>query len=129
MTSPLVLVADDCRTLQVITRRYLEAIGCECVVTASGEDAYKQANLMKFDLLIFDLRMPDEDGQSLLSRIRRPDQRNATTPHLYISSEDPIALMNRGITEGEVIRKPIEESLFCDRVTNALTSSVEGLRC
>ena len=129
MTSPLVLVADDCRTLQVITRRYLEAIGCECVITASGEDAYKQANLMKFDLLIFDLRMPDEDGQDLLTRIRRPDQRNATTPHLYISSEDPITLMNRGITAGEVIRKPIEEDHFRDRVTASLTSSAEGLPC
>ena len=129
MTAPLVLVADDCRTLQVITRRYLEAIGCRCVITSNAEDAFKQAGGLKFDLMIFDLQMPGQDGRELLARIRRPENINSQTPHLFISSANSSTLNVLGISGDEVIIKPIAEEVFRARVSAALASQTENAEC
>jgi len=129
MTAPIVLVADDCRTLRVIVRRYLDALGFQTIVVANAIDAYQEALIRRFDLIILDLQMPDKDGQDLILEIARDCELNSQTPHLFITAEGPASLSSRGLNKDFLIQKPIEEQVFCSRVRRALNQETEHYPC
>jgi len=63
-------VVDDERELVAMFARWLEALGCSHVKTASdGECALELVRKSDFDLLISDIRMPGIDGVTLVRKI------------------------------------------------------------
>jgi PAS domain S-box-containing protein len=65
-----VLAADDNKTNQMILALMLGQFGAQVTMANDGPQALAQFELRKFDLLVFDISMPDMDGMALLSRIR-----------------------------------------------------------
>ena len=85
MNAPLLLVADDCRTIRVIAQRYLDAMGFRCVMVENGIQALQEAKRQRFDALLLDLQMPDIDGQDVGEfdwQIGRTELQHAPSIHL-----------------------------------------------
>ena len=65
-----VLVVDDEADARTLLRRLLEERGAEVIVASSAEEAFNLVMTEQPDVLVSDIGMPDEDGYSLIRRIR-----------------------------------------------------------
>ena len=66
-----VLVVEDDEDTREIVRRTLEGAGASVEVAASANDARREMLADAPDVLISDIRMPEEDGYSLIQSLRR----------------------------------------------------------
>jgi len=73
MTSPVsrghILFADDEAEVRSTLSRLLRAKGFACTSVASGDEVLEQLRTQEFDALISDIRMPGNDGLSLIESI------------------------------------------------------------
>jgi CheY-like chemotaxis protein len=65
-----VLVVDDEADTRELISEVLKEVGSEVITCRSVEEALVALEQHKPDILISDLGMPDEDGYSLISKIR-----------------------------------------------------------
>ncbi len=92
------LVADDQEIIRVGVKALLAGTEIEVVAEATTSQAAAKLALEKdFDLVLLDIRMPDGDGLTTLSRIKfdRPD-----LPVLLFSAFDNLASVARAIALG-----------------------------
>ncbi|MDR1483405.1 MAG: response regulator [Planctomycetaceae bacterium] len=66
-----ILVAEDNKINQIITRDTLENVGFQCVVVDNGKVATEIYNADVFDLILMDCQMPEMDGFQATMEIRR----------------------------------------------------------
>ena len=106
-----VLVVDDEADSRHLVKRLLE--DCEaCVLTAgSAAEALAAVQRERPDVLISDIGMPDEDGYSLIGRVRAlGPERGGTVPALaltaYARAEDRVRAVRAGFQTHVV--KPVE---------------------
>lgn len=57
-----ILVAEDNRINQIVTKKMLEKMGVICTLANNGKEAVDLVNVNKFDLVLMDLNMPIMDG-------------------------------------------------------------------
>jgi len=69
--SGTILVVDDEESVLNMERRVLEDAGYSVVVASKGEDALKAVVESKPDLVLLDVMLPDVDGITLSSQMRR----------------------------------------------------------
>ncbi|MFA7262458.1 MAG: response regulator [Caulobacter sp.] len=89
-------------------------------VCASALAAQDLLAATRFDLLIIDADMPEEDGITLTQRIRsRPDQPNFTSPVVLASSHTPLERIRRARDAGVnvFIKKPIIPAVLLERLS------------
>lgn len=67
---PHLLVVDDDDRIRGLLKRYLARAGFRVTVAADAESARRMLAGLDFDLAIFDIMMPGEDGLSLLKGLR-----------------------------------------------------------
>ncbi len=60
--APRVLVIDDNSVNLLLTKKMLEAVGCEAQSVSSGDDGLKRLRREPFDLVLMDVSMPGIDG-------------------------------------------------------------------
>lgn len=68
-----VLVAEDNKTIQMLTQKMLTKQGAEVRVCSDGREALEAFEPGKFDLVLSDIFMPEMNGYELASEIRRVD--------------------------------------------------------
>ena len=73
LKSITVLVVDDEPDARHLLKRLLESAGAAVHLARSAEDGMAQLLAKPVDVLICDIGMPDEDGYSLMRRIRALD--------------------------------------------------------
>jgi DNA-binding response OmpR family regulator len=88
---PKILLIDDDERLLETTRALLEADGYEVAVHDRGFQATAAAMGYQPDLILLDVNMPGLSGESLASLLRG-NERTATIPVLFYSSNDEDAL-------------------------------------
>jgi two-component system, cell cycle response regulator DivK len=66
-----VLVVDDNPLMQQVISRFLMSQGYSVAVARNGEDALALARAETPQLLLIDMRLPDQDGPDLLVALRR----------------------------------------------------------
>jgi len=66
-----VLLAEDNRINQMVSKRMLARAGCEVVVAADGQEAVDVFEGQPFDLILMDMQMPVLDGLAATREIRR----------------------------------------------------------
>lgn len=96
-----VLVVDDEADTRELIREVLKECGSEVILSRSVAEALEALEKHKPDILISDLGMPDEDGYSLISKIRAlPSERGGHIPAAaltaYARAEDRMRVLRSG---------------------------------
>jgi len=115
----VLIVDDDQDTLDLVTI-VLTAAGASVRAVRTGADALRQVADWKPDLLLSDITMPDEDGYSVIERLRSlPAERGGTTPAAALtamaSDEDRARALAAGFQLH--IPKPLEPAHLLLAVT------------
>ncbi len=105
--SPLILVADDSRTILSMVASRLERSGYEVVTTANGEDALRVAEERRPALVILDVEMPKLTGLEV-TRELRANEATREIPIVLLTSHDEEAYVAAGYEAGatDYITKP-----------------------
>ncbi len=106
-----ILVVDD----QADARELLASVlgSCHAIVTTaeSAAEAFAQLEVVRPDAVVTDIGMPDEDGYSLIRRIRSlPDGAGGRTPVIALTAYARIEDRTRALMEGFTnhVSKPVE---------------------
>ncbi|MFZ4857380.1 MAG: response regulator [Desulfuromonadaceae bacterium] len=104
---PHVLVVDDELDMCCMVANYLKRIGCKVDMACNAADAYSMVEDGQYQAILSDIKMPGEDGISLLVRIRKicPD-----TPVILMSDQNDTQLAVAAIKHGafDSVQKPLD---------------------
>src|SRR3954454_13820917 len=96
-TATLLLVEDD-PLIRTFLADNLTADGYEVLVTATLEDAMRELEFKRPDLVIVDLRLPDGSGLELVRLVRTTDGADLLDPSL------PLLMLSGSETDMDRIR-------------------------
>jgi PAS domain S-box-containing protein len=114
----VLVVDDDAETLEVIDVM-LRQHGIEVLTSASAGDAIEIIRSLRPDVLISDIAMPDEDGYTLIKKVRALDPRKggripAVALTAHVRDEDRTRALSSGY---EIfIPKPVEASRLLEAI-------------
>ena len=106
-----VLVVDDEEDTRVLLRMVLERCGASVTAVSSAQEALAALKQSRPDVLVSDLGMPEEDGYSLIKKVRALSaedggQTPAAALTAYARVEDRLKVLNSGFQIH--IPKPVE---------------------
>ena len=81
-----IMAVDDAKTMRDLVKGILENEGHELLTAEDGEAAMKIARQQSVDLVLSDVNMPNMNGISLISKLRRLPEYQ-TTPILMLTTE------------------------------------------
>jgi signal transduction histidine kinase/ActR/RegA family two-component response regulator len=117
LTGLSILVVDDEADARTVVAETLKLEGAEVTVTDSAATALQKIQQTRFDIIVTDIGMPDEDGYSLVRRLRALD----LGPRMlviavtgYASSADVETAMNAGFDLH--VPKPVDFNTFVPTV-------------
>ncbi len=103
-----ILVAEDNKINQLVTKNLLKSIGCSCCVAENGSDALELAKQQPFDLILMDINMPVLDGLTATKKIRKFDK---STPIIALTASEltevEVECLNAGMND--LINKPLNK--------------------
>lgn len=73
LSTKQILIVEDNKINQMITRKILEGKNFSCEVANNGEEAVQAAKSKKYDLILMDIHMPLKDGKQATREIRTFD--------------------------------------------------------
>src|ERR1039458_4676975 len=103
------LVVDDDDRIRVLLKEYLSRAGFRVTTAADAAAARRLLATLDFDLLVFDVMMPGEDGFSLTQWVRNQGPSRAT-PVLVLTARDSADDRIEGLSLGadDYLAKPFE---------------------
>ena len=116
-----VLLVEDEADSRDLLKVVLASSGAHVTTANSAGEAFEKIKIEKFDVIVSDIGMPDEDGFSLIGKIRNlPDDQNGTVPAIaltaYARAEDRIRALRSGFQLH--IAKPVEPTELVAAVAN-----------
>lgn len=119
-----ILVVDDVAANREFLRSTLEPCGYEIVLATSVQQGIARVRESKFDLILCDLNMPDEDGIDFI-RVIKSDPYLHTVPFVFISVSLIDADHQRGLQYGAArfIQRPIEPQALIHEIEDCLCSA------
>ncbi len=113
------LLVEDETDIQSFLRRSLEDAGYEVETASDGKIAERLAVDRVFDILIVDLGLPDQDGITLILRLR---QLGVKAPVLILSARRSVDDRVRGLEQGgdDYLTKPFALAELLARLRNLL---------
>ncbi len=113
------LLVEDETGIQGFLRRSLEEAGFHVVAASDGKSAERLAVESLFDILIVDLGLPDQDGITLILRLR---QLGVRAPVLILSARRSVDDRVRGLEQGgdDYLTKPFALAELLARLRNLL---------
>ena len=116
-----VLVVDDEADTRELLAAVLTSCGAEVIQVATAAEALEQVESARPDVLVTDIGMPEEDGYSLLARIRQlPPERGGRMPAAaltaYARAEDRVRALRSGFQMH--VSKPVEPAELITVVAN-----------
>jgi two-component system KDP operon response regulator KdpE len=96
MTGSLILVVDDEIQIRRFLKVSLEASGYPTAEVANGTDAIAQAALLRPDLIILDIQLPDMNGLDVLTRVREWSHVPVIILSVQDSDKEKIAALDAG---------------------------------
>ncbi|HKQ51815.1 MAG TPA: ATP-binding protein [Pyrinomonadaceae bacterium] len=117
-----VLVVDDERDARELLTTILAQSGALVTSAASAADALEQLPLAKPDLLVSDIEMADEDGYSLIRRVRALEEKNRgpRIPAIALTAHARSTDRLRALSEGFQMHmpKPVEPAELVLAIAN-----------
>jgi CheY-like chemotaxis protein len=116
-----VLVVEDDADTRELLRATLENAGASVEVVATAEEARREMLADAPDVLISDIRMPEEDGYSLMQSLRSA---GVTTPAIALTAYARIEDADQAHAAGFQIHlpKPVDATRLVDAVAKLMTN-------
>jgi DNA-binding response OmpR family regulator len=114
-----VLLAEDDRDFGNILSQYLTMSGFEVDLATDGQNAWDKFNLMKPDICVLDVMMPEMDGFTLAEKIRTL---SPSMPFIFLTAKSMKEDIIRGLKLGadDYITKPFDPEALVLRINNIL---------
>ena len=121
-----VLLVDDEPTLTSLVNLALGYEGWEVEVSGTGYDALERYRLMRPDLVVLDIMLPDLDGLVVLQKLR---EEGPATPTLLLTAKDSIDDRIVGLTAGgdDYMTKPFSLEELVARLRGLLRRASEAV--
>ncbi len=119
-----VLVLEDDRDIAKLLALMLEQQNFLVTTCSTAAQAKNVLQTEKFDVMTVDLRLPDQDGLSLVRELRRNEQ-TKELPIVIVSAEAGIAQQNN-LTSSLRVIDWIEKPISQERLFNSINSAVRG---
>lgn len=124
-----ILVVDDNADSLFLTTCVLESYGIQVTTATSATEALETVKQLKFDMLIFDIAMPDMDGFTLVNQIRNnilTENRNIPAIALTaLGSEEDYNMALKSGFQGYV-NKPLDPNILTEEILKLVGNSVVG---
>src|SRR5690606_22409441 len=106
-----ILIVDDNRINQIVTKKILENNGMLGAVAESGDIAIKKLQQETFDLVLMDINMPGKDGIETTKEVR---MFNKIIPIVALTTIEVEEMRNRILASGmnDIIVKPYDNDQF-----------------
>lgn len=119
-----VLVVEDNLANQALTRAVLERSGYRVEIAGSAEQARVALEHLAPLMILMDVRLPGEDGLSLV-RLLRADPRTAAIPIVALSAHAMRSDQERALDAGcdGYITKPINTRTFVAEIERVINAS------
>jgi PAS domain S-box-containing protein len=116
-----VLVVDDEADTRELLAAVLTSCGAQVIQAGGAAEAFEQVERARPDVLVSDIGMPEEDGYSLLARIRQlPPERGGAIPAAaltaYARAEDRVRALRSGFQMH--VTKPVEPAELITVIAN-----------
>lgn len=114
----LLIVEDEKKTAVYLKKGLLEN-GFVVDIALNGEEGLHLAGIGEYDLIVLDIMLPDRDGWSVLSELRRLGKQ---TPVLFLTARDAVQDRVKGLEWGadDYLIKPFAFSELLARVRSVL---------
>ena len=116
-----ILVAEDNRINQTVTRKILEKNGVICTIAENGQQAVNVTAQEKFDLILMDLNMPIKNGFEASKEIRTM---NENIPIVALTAVEVEEVRNKIYLAGmnDIVVKPYDVTKFIQTILVNLDS-------
>ena len=116
-----ILSVDDSLTIRNMVKSMLESEGYEVVSANDGVEAMEIAREQTFDLVLSDINMPNMNGISLVSKLRRLDD-YVDIPIIMLTTEDSDFKKNKAKNFGASgwLQKPFTQERLIGAVNKLL---------
>ena len=121
-----ILLLEDDEILSESLTEYFESEGFEVDVAYDGEAVYDLTFENSYDLYIFDVNVPKEDGFAVLKQLKASDD---NTPTIYITALTDINSLSKGFELGaeDYIKKPFDPEELVIRIKSKYLKADEVL--
>ena len=124
MEGKKILVLDDDRIVLESCKRILEAEGLRVFLVSNVKEAVELLEDECFDLMIMDVKMPEQDGMYLLEKIKKkwPVDSKPELPVLVMSGYPTPDTISESLSKGarDFIEKPFTPEELIEAVQSAL---------
>ncbi|WP_261302602.1 response regulator [Paenibacillus andongensis] len=117
-TGAKILIIDDEPQIRKLLRVTLNAHGFEAAEASTGQEGMLQATMVRPDLIVLDLGLPDMTGMEVLAHIREWSQVPIIILTAQDQEQDKVAALDRGADD--YVTKPFGMGEFMARMRVAL---------
>ncbi len=110
-----ILLLEDDKNLHASLKAFFELEGFDITSAYSSDDVYDLTYENRYDLYIFDVNVPGDDGFEILKSLKAS---NDTTPTIYITALADISSVGDGFAAGadDYIKKPFDPEELVIRI-------------
>ena len=110
-----ILLLEDDKNLHMSLKAFFEMEGFEITSAFNSDDVYDLTYENSFDLYIFDVNVPGDNGFEVLKSLKNADDK---TPTIYITALTDIASVSDGFDAGadDYIKKPFDPEELVIRI-------------
>ncbi|MDP3862400.1 MAG: response regulator [Phaeovulum sp.] len=120
------LLAEDDEVSQEIVAHFVASLGfVDLEIASDGREALGLCMARKFDLLIFDRKMPFIHGDKLIRHLRASSNVNSATPTMLFSASSGAEIVELGAScpADMILSKPINRNEFLAAIRDLLQPS------
>ncbi len=119
MTKNILLVDDDMDLRNTLAEQLLDTGDFDVFEAGDAAEAISKIKGQKFDLMIFDINLPDADGREMVKVVR---ERGINTPIIMLTARDSEEDLVRGLNSGanDYVSKPFRLGELVARVNAQL---------
>ena len=120
-----ILVVEDNKINQMITRKILEKRNIKCQVADNGMDAIKLVETNDFDVVLMDIHMPGISGIEATQEIRKFKPQLPIIALTAVTIEENLDEFYR-VAFNEIIPKPFKTEEFFEKIHRSLTQDISA---
>ncbi|WP_345165204.1 ATP-binding response regulator [Algibacter aquimarinus] len=119
LTNVKILVVEDNKINQMITKKILTKMNLQCDIIDNGEDAVEMIKNNNYNIILMDIHMPGISGMEATKRVRAFDKDLTIFALTAVTIEDKMHEFDEaGFTD--IIPKPFKQEEFEKKLYNAL---------